>query len=354
MDEFAASRPAPEEPAPARSDEQEEQAQHARARATSKAACPLTGDALDRAINEALKESREAFQRKDFARAEEITRCSSAWAASRLISNLALSIENQNRPEDALRVAEAGLESFPEDAHLWNLRGAVLKFLGELDEAREAFARAIEHDPRSHAAWRNHAGLKTFESAADPDIAAMEELLGSLPRGHDGRVLLYFALGRALDEAGETARAFEVLERQPRHEASCGSTSRTRGDMDATIAAFDETGSPGPRGGCHRRLPIPWWVCRAALHARGADPRDPQRGPGLESGRARSRRAQARSAGLRDTSPDALATLSDEDLRAIGRRYARASRANRRAGRPTDKYLTNYIHGGIRACRARA
>ena len=43
--------------------------------------------------------------------------------------------------------------------------------------------------------WRNLAGLKRFTSADDPDLAAMEDLLGRLQRGHDGRTALYFALG---------------------------------------------------------------------------------------------------------------------------------------------------------------
>ena len=80
-----------------------------KARATSKAAPrALTGEALDRAINEALKESHEAFKRKDFARAEEISLAAlkRLGREPRLISNLALSIENQNRPEDARRVAD--------------------------------------------------------------------------------------------------------------------------------------------------------------------------------------------------------------------------------------------------------
>merc|ERR1739841_300019 len=34
-------------------------------------------------------------------------------------------------------------------------------------------------------------------------------------------------------------------------------------------------------------------------------------------------RARAQSAGLRDTNPPSLATLEDEDLRAIGQRYVR-------------------------------
>ncbi|MEC8494269.1 MAG: sulfotransferase [Planctomycetota bacterium] len=330
-----------------------------KARATSKATSrALTGEALDRAINEALKESHEAFQRKDFARAEEISRAAlkRLGREPRLISNLALSIENQNRPEDALRVAEAGLESFPEDAHLWNLRGAILKFLGELDEAREAFARAIEHDPRSHAAWRNHAGLKTFESAADPDIAAMEELLGSLPRGHDGRVLLYFALGRALDEAGETARAFEVLERANR--AARGQLRFDIEDamatMDATIAAFDEDWfARGPVEGATDASPIlvvGMPRCGSTLVEQILATHSEVTGLGEVAELPLAARARARSAGLRDTSPDALATLADEDLRAIGRRYARAlEKRTGGAGRPTDKYLTNYIHGGMLA-----
>lgn len=351
----------PEEPAPGaiKMSKKNKRNARAKARATSKAAPrPLTGDALDRAINEALKESHEAFQRKDFARAEEITRAAlkRLGREPRLISNLALSIENQNRPEDALRVADIGLESFPEDPHLWNLRGAVLKFLGELDGARESFARAIEHDPRSHAAWRNHAALKTFESAEDPDIARMEELLGSLPRGHDGRVLLYFALGRALDQAGETARAFEVLERANR--AARGrlrfDVQGARATMEAMIATFDEDWfARGPVEGATDASPIlvvGMPRCGSTLVEQILATHSEVTGLGEVAELPLAVRARAQSAGLRDTNPGSLAALTDEDLRAIGQRYAR--RLDERtggAGRPADKYLTNYIYGGILA-----
>lgn len=330
-----------------------------KARATSKAAPrALTGEALDQAINEALREGHEAFKRKDFSRAEEISLAAlkRLGREPRLISNLALSIENQNRPEDALRVADAGLESFPEDPHLWNLRGAILKFLGELDGAREAFARAIQHDSRSHAAWRNHAGLKTYESADDPDIAAMEELLGSLPRGHDGRVLLYFALGRALDQAGETERAFEVLER-----ANRAARGQLRFDiqgaiatMEANMATFDaDWFARGPVEGATDAAPIlvvGMPRCGSTLVEQILATHSQVSGLGEVAELPLAVRARAQSAGLRDTNPPSLATLEDEDLRAIGQRYVRGlDERTGGAGRPTDKYLTNYIYGGLLA-----
>lgn len=313
----------------------------------------LEGAALERAVDAPLRTSYEALQRGDSARAEEVLRDAIRRFGRhpRLFANLMAAIEHQGRPEDALRVADAAVETFPGDASLWNTRGAVLKFLGRLDEARSSFARALELAPASTAAWRNHAGLKTFTAPDDPDLVAMEELLASLPARSDGRAPLYFALARAHDQLGDTARAFGYYERGNR---------AARG-----LVRFDRQGAAAAMGDCATTYGADWM-------ARGPVEGASDAAPVLVVGMPRSgstlieqvlashpavvgvgevpelpRAVLARTGPTQDLAR-AAAALSDADLASVGRIYGKAlARRAPEAERVVDKYLTNYLYAGL-------
>ena len=347
--------------------EQEEQAERALEGARDLEGGPraLTGEALDRAINEALKESHEAFKRKDFARAEEISLAAlkRLGREPRLISNLALSIENQNRPEDALRVADTGLESFPENPHLWNLRGAILKFLGELDGAREAFARAIQHDPRSHAAWRNHAGAEDLRVRGRPRHRRHGGAAGVPSRAGTTGACCSISPSTAPSTRQVRPNAPSRSSSAPTapREASCASTSRAPWPRwTPRSRPSTPIGSPGAPwrapptlrrsswSGCRGVVPRSWSRSSRPTARSAAS----ERCPSCRSRSARGRSPPGCGTRIRPRSRPSTTRTSARSASATSRRLGERTGG---VGRPTDKYLTNYIYGVLaRACPARA
>jgi tetratricopeptide (TPR) repeat protein len=85
-------------------------------------------------------------------------------------------------------------------------KGVLLTQLGRMSEACEAFDQALVREPFLADAWYNKANARSH-TPGDPDIAAMEELLGAHCPNRD-QVLLHFALGKAHMETGHAEQAF--------------------------------------------------------------------------------------------------------------------------------------------------
>jgi tetratricopeptide (TPR) repeat protein len=84
-------------------------------------------------------------------------------------------------------------------------KGVLLSHLGRLADAGSAFDEALTHEPTLVDAWYNRSNLKTY-SSGDPDIGAMERLLGRC--SYQEGLLLHFALGKAHMDTGRTDQAF--------------------------------------------------------------------------------------------------------------------------------------------------
>ena len=177
----------------------------------------------------------------------------------RLMANLVASLQRMGRLEDAERAARASVAANPEHPATANNLGTVLKFQGRLDEAATEFRRATELDPNSVEALRHLMGLKTYEDPADPDLVAAEAMLDRLPPGDQGRVGLYFALGRGLDEVNEHARAFSCFERGNRLRRSLMKYQPRELELivEETIRHFDaEQAALAPAAGASTERPV--------------------------------------------------------------------------------------------------
>ncbi|MDF1837637.1 MAG: sulfotransferase [Planctomycetota bacterium] len=129
---------------------------------------------------------------------------------SRLHANLVNALEQQHRSQDALDAARLAVklnDRFP-DNH--NNLGALLKFQGQLDEARACFEKVVELDPGHGEAWRNLVATKHFESADDPHILTMTQQVENPSVQRPLNPSLYFALAKALEDVGEYDKAFEL------------------------------------------------------------------------------------------------------------------------------------------------
>lgn len=143
--------------------------------------------------------------------------------------------------------------------------GNLCEDLGRRDEADALYERALAVDPACHAALARLAGLRT---AMGPDAAIVARLRGALAdRGLEAadRALLGFALGAALDRAGDYGAAFAAFDEANRDSrASAGPTGvrydRARQErlVDALIATFDRRSPPRAQASVS---PRPVFVC---------------------------------------------------------------------------------------------
>jgi tetratricopeptide (TPR) repeat protein len=107
-------------------------------------------------------------------------------------------------------------------------RGVLLAQLGRLSEACDCFDQALAREPTLADAWYNKTNGRTL-APDDPDIVAMERLLGGYCSGRD-RMLLHFALGKAYMDCASADAAFA-------HWQEANRMKRAMIDYDADAAA---------------------------------------------------------------------------------------------------------------------
>ncbi|MEM6566878.1 MAG: sulfotransferase [Planctomycetota bacterium] len=303
-------------------------------------------------VEQALKASYDRIQKGQFERAEQVLRkaLTKHPRHPRLSANLIAALENQGRAADALRVSAAVVEANPDDAQCRNNHGALLKFAGHLDEAREEFRRAVELAPDYASAWRNLAGLKTFDDPDDPDLTAMRALLEKVPRRDERKTALYFAVAAAYDQIGDVDEAFAHFERGNRHHRA-GAPFR----IDDVRSLFEDT-IAHQTADLVQRGPVPGASDAAPILIVGM----PRSGSTLVEQILASHPDAAGVGEVPDlvrtmqpyaTDPRfrvrAIAALGDADIASIGRAYANSlERREPDAKRVVDKFLTNFVHLG--------
>ncbi len=115
------------------------------------------------------------------------------------------------RLKEALVCYRAAITLRPDAPDGYNNMGNVLKELGQLDEARAAFLKAVDLDPMSAGVYFNLADLKKF-APGDPHLTAMGTLAAKpevLPEAD--RIHLDFALGKAYADVKDHRRSFQHL-----------------------------------------------------------------------------------------------------------------------------------------------
>lgn len=140
-----------------------------------------------------------------------------ARAAARVASDwLALSLEcdRQGHVEDALAAVEEVLRREPRSAVAQLQRARCLKAMGQALSSAADCRTLIARGELVARAWFSLLDLKTVP-LLDGELAALEAAAKSATSAED-RLLLDFALGKALEDAGRTAQAFETLVRANR------------------------------------------------------------------------------------------------------------------------------------------
>lgn len=124
-------------------------------------------------------------------------------------SLLAIECMQAGQYERALKLFDEVLQKAPNDAATLTSRGHALKTYGRGGEAIESYKAAVHHHPLHGDAWYALANLKTY-TFSESEIASMQTVKARTDLPFMSRVHLSFALGKAYEDIGDTAAAFEA------------------------------------------------------------------------------------------------------------------------------------------------
>lgn len=108
---------------------------------------------------------------------------------------------------EASKAYEAVLKEYPQQPKIWSSYGHSLKTQRRQTESIAAYRRAIALEPTLGEAYWSLANLKTFRFERG-DVVAMRDALGRNDLSDDDRLHFEFALGKALEDAGEYGESF--------------------------------------------------------------------------------------------------------------------------------------------------
>jgi len=110
--------------------------------------------------------------------------------------------------EQSVAIFEQLLKTHPDHPKAWMSFGHVLKTTGRRAESIAAYRKSIAQLPSLGEAYWSLANLKTFRFTSE-DIAAMRAQLARTDIDDEDRFHLDFALGKALEDAGDYQASFE-------------------------------------------------------------------------------------------------------------------------------------------------
>ncbi len=257
---------------------------------------------------------------------------------------------------EAIAQFEGVLRQRPNNAMIWMSYGHALKTVGRQPDSISAYRRSIDLRGGLGEAWWSLANLKIVRFTAD-DIARMEHALEDNGIGAEDRFHLHFALGKALEDAGQWERSFG-------HYAEGNRLRRLRIDY-----AADETSDQVARS--QALFTSAFFAERTG---QGADPADPifvlgmprsgstlveqilASHPLVEGTRELpdiltfAQRLSGRKLRVDPSHyPEALTDLGAGELRALGEEYLARARVHRKTDRPffVDKMPNNWAHVGL-------
>jgi tetratricopeptide (TPR) repeat protein len=247
------------------------------------------------------------------------------------------------------------LAEYPNQAKVWMSLGHALKTAGRNAESIEAYTTSIEKAPQLGEAYWSLANLKTFRFTAEQAQAMRDQLAGEL--ADEDRFHFEFALGKALEDAGDYAASFQhylegnrLRRKMIRHDADENHAHVERSKRVFTREFFAE------RAGFGCEAPDPIFVIGL-----------PRSGSTLiEQILASHSRVEgtmelpdvamlSRVVGSRTTRPGILAypraleKFSADEVRGLGERYLDQTRVQRKTPAPffIDKMPNNFAHAGF-------
>jgi predicted Zn-dependent protease len=258
--------------------------------------------------------------------------------------------------ERARQIIETLLVEFPGNEALWINYGNALRTGGLAKEAIAAYRKGTEIRPSYGEAWFCLSNLKTLRFT-DAEMRAMLELSERSDLKDEDRLQLDFALGKALEDAGDYGRSFEhyargnaIRRRAVFYQADLN-TKFVRSLQKMYSAEFFAA-----RAGSGAQAPDPIFIVGLprsgstlleqilASHSQVEGTRElPDiQGFALELGLREPRSELPQFAQM-------VESLGPEERRALGERYLAQTRPNRVRGTPffIDKTPSNFLHVGL-------
>jgi tetratricopeptide (TPR) repeat protein len=258
--------------------------------------------------------------------------------------------------ERAIAVYEELLAQHPDHPKTWMSFGHSLKSLGRTAQGIDAYRRSIALLPTLGEAWWSLANLKTFRFTPD-EIGAMRSALKQDKLSDEDRFHLHFALGKALEDAGQYDEAFAQYEqgnaqRKQTIQYSAEETSDhlRRSKALYTREFFDSRkgqGSTAPDPIFIVGLPRAGSTLVEQILASHSAVEGTMELPDIIG---IARRLGGRKKRSEDTAyPEIVAELSAGELRALGEEFLARTRIQRKLGRPffIDKMPNNFAHTGL-------
>ena len=258
--------------------------------------------------------------------------------------------------EKSIAQYKAVLTDYPKQPRIWMSLGHALKTAGENAESIEAYKRCIELTPRFGEVWWSLANLKTFRFSSE-DIATMRAQLERTDLTNDDRFHFDFALGKALEDAGEYAGSFEAYARGNalrrklvRYDADDNEAHVARSKKLFTpefMAARRGVGCPAPDPIFVVGLPRAGSTLLEQILATHSQVEGTQELPDVTMIARIIGRRTTRAEGT--AYPRALDKFSADELRAFGEQYLAQTRIQRKTGRLffIDKMPNNFAHVGL-------
>jgi tetratricopeptide (TPR) repeat protein len=264
----------------------------------------------------------------------------------------ALSLTELGDHAAAVEAMAAVVAAFPDQPRVWLLHGNGLRTTGRFDDAVAAYRRSLELEPCSGEAWWSLANLKTYRFSPS-ERAAIVRLADAKETPPEQVSYVRFALGKACEDAGRDAEAFA-------HYAAANAIQRT-------LRSYDPAETTALARRSIALLTPEFFAARAGW----GDPSDapifivglPRSGSTLVEQILASHPAIEATSELMDVQamaewaaqkssagyPAALASLSRDEVAALGRDFLAGARPRRRLDRPRfiDKAPWNWTHLGL-------
>ncbi|HYM85897.1 MAG TPA: sulfotransferase [Pseudoxanthomonas sp.] len=258
--------------------------------------------------------------------------------------------------EPAIELYQQILEVYPQHPRIWMSYGHALKTAGHQDRAIAAYRCSLRLEPDFGEVWWSLANLKTFRFSAD-DLSLMQRQLDQPGLASEHRQHLEFAIGKALEDAGEYEASFSHYQQG--------------NDLHRATLAYEAVDTSARVERIKRSYTREFFDQRSGF---GADASDPIFIVGLPRAGStlleqilsshsavegtmelpeitsitRTLRSQG-DAGRAMPYHDVLESMGADELRTLGERYLQHTRIHRKTDAPLfiDKMPNNFLHIGL-------
>jgi predicted Zn-dependent protease len=258
--------------------------------------------------------------------------------------------------EESIAIYASLLAEYPHQPKVWISYGHALKTTGRQSECLAAYRRTLELAPAMGEVYWSLANLKTFRLDA-ADLKAIRTQIARAELADEDRCFFEFALGKALEDAGDYAASFASYAQGNRRrraqvayetEEMTGLVRRSRQLLDSNFFAQRANfGAPAPDPIFIVGLPRSGSTLLEQILASHSAVEGTMELPDLMAiARALAARTSSDAHGLY---PQLLMTLTAAQCRDLGEQYLERTRIHRKSAAPffIDKMPNNFAYVGL-------